>query len=166
MTGPEDQAAAGRDRLRVSHADRERAIETLKDAFVQGRVTRDELDARADRVLAARTYADLAALTADVPAADIPAGPAAAAPARPPTPVRHRQPLVRAAAGVGRLRGRRVCRPADLRRHRDRAVDGPRARSPSFLASRAPCRGCCRRSRGTVHLGVRGGHLTRDETLP
>jgi DUF1707 SHOCT-like domain len=101
MTGPEDQAAAGRDRLRVSHADRERAIETLKDAFVQGRLTRDELDARADRVLAARTYADLAALTADVPAADISAGPAAAAPARPSAPVRHRRPLVRAAAGSG-----------------------------------------------------------------
>jgi DUF1707 SHOCT-like domain len=93
MTGPEDQAAAGRDRLRAGHADREQAIETLKDAFVQGRLTRDELDARADRVLAARTRADLAALTADVPAA--------AGTARPPAPVRRRRPLVRAAAGSG-----------------------------------------------------------------
>jgi hypothetical protein len=93
IIGPEDQAAAGRDRLRACHADREQAIETLKDAFVQGRLTRDELDARADRVLAARTCADLAALTADVPAA--------AGPARPPARVRRRRPLVRAAAGSG-----------------------------------------------------------------
>jgi hypothetical protein len=72
MTGPEDPAAAGRDRLRAGHADREQVIGTLKDAFVQGRLTRDELDARAGRALAARTCADLAALTADIPAADIP----------------------------------------------------------------------------------------------
>ena len=95
MTGPEDPAAAGRDRLRAGHADREQVIGTLKDAFVHGRLTRDELDARAGRALSARTYADLAALTADIPAA-----PAVAATARPPAPVR-RRPLARAAAGSG-----------------------------------------------------------------
>ena len=36
MTGPEDPAAAARDRLRAGHADREQVIEALKDAFVQG----------------------------------------------------------------------------------------------------------------------------------
>jgi hypothetical protein len=41
MTGPEDPAAAGRDRLRAGHADREQVIEALKNAFVQGRLTRD-----------------------------------------------------------------------------------------------------------------------------
>ena len=52
---------------------------------------------RAGRALAARTRAELAALTADIPG-----GPAAAGPARPPAPapVRHR-PLARAAAGSG-----------------------------------------------------------------
>jgi hypothetical protein len=110
MTGPEDPAAAGRDRLRAGHADREQVIGTLKDAFVQGRLTRDELDARAGRALAARTCADLAALTADIPAADIPAAdipaadipaaPAAAGPPCPPAPAR-RRPLARAAAGSG-----------------------------------------------------------------
>jgi hypothetical protein len=64
MTGPEDPAAAGRDRLRAGHADREQVIEALKDAFVQGRLTRDELDMRAGRALAAPTRAELAALTA------------------------------------------------------------------------------------------------------
>jgi len=63
-------------------------IETLKDAFVQGRLTKDELDARAGRALAALT-------------ADIPASPAAAPPARPPARVRRRRPLARAAAGSG-----------------------------------------------------------------
>ena len=47
MTGPEDPAAAGRGRIRAGHADREQVIEALKNAFVQGRLTRDELDARA-----------------------------------------------------------------------------------------------------------------------
>ncbi len=40
----------------------------LKAAFVQGRLAKDELDARAGQAFAARTYADLAALTADLPA--------------------------------------------------------------------------------------------------
>jgi hypothetical protein len=97
MTGPEDPAAAGRDRLRAGHADREQVIEALKDAFVQGRLTRDELDVRAGRALAARTHAELAALTADIPG-----GPAAAGPARRPTPAPvRRRPLARAAAGSG-----------------------------------------------------------------
>ncbi len=87
MTGPQDPAAAGGDWLRAGRADREQVIETLKDAFVQGRLTKGELDARAGRALAARTYAELAALTADIPAS-----PAAAPPAR---------PLARAAAGSG-----------------------------------------------------------------
>jgi hypothetical protein len=60
--------AAGRGRLRASHADREQVIGTLKAAFVQGRLTKDELDARVGQTLASRTYADLAAVTADLPA--------------------------------------------------------------------------------------------------
>ncbi len=81
-TGPQDPAAAGRDRLRAGHVDREQVIDTLKTAFVHGRLTRDELDARAGQALAGRTYADLAALTADIPAEPAAAGPACP-PARP-----------------------------------------------------------------------------------
>jgi Domain of unknown function (DUF1707) len=99
MAGPNDPAAAGRDQLRAGHADREQVIETLKDAFVHGRLTRDELDTRAGRALTAQTRADLAALTADIPA--VPSAPdAAAGLARPPTPAR-RWPLARAAAKSG-----------------------------------------------------------------
>jgi hypothetical protein len=70
MAGPGDEIAAGtggRGRLRVSHADREQVIEVLKAAFVQGLLDRDEFGMRVDRALASRTYADLAALTADIP---------------------------------------------------------------------------------------------------
>ena len=95
MAGPQDPAAAGGDRLRAGHADREQVIEALKNAFVHGRLTKDELDTRAGQALAARTYADLAALTSDITGES-----AAARPARPPAPAR-RRPLVRAAAGVG-----------------------------------------------------------------
>jgi hypothetical protein len=60
--------AGGRSHLRASHADREQVIDVLKAAFVQGRLTKDEFDVRVGRVLASRTYADLGALTADIPA--------------------------------------------------------------------------------------------------
>jgi hypothetical protein len=72
MTGPGDDTAAaqgpGRGGLRTSHADREQVIGTLKAAFVEGRLTEDELDARAGQVYASRTYAELAEVTADLPA--------------------------------------------------------------------------------------------------
>jgi len=98
-TGPQDPAAAGRDRLRARDADREYVLEVLKDAFVHGRLTKDELGARAGQALAARTYADLAALTADLPPVPAPAARPTAGPARRPALVR--RPLVRAAAGSG-----------------------------------------------------------------
>ena len=59
--------AAGRGHLRASHADREQVIGTLKAAFVQGRLTKDEFDLRVGQTLASRTYAELATLTADLP---------------------------------------------------------------------------------------------------
>jgi hypothetical protein len=67
MAGPGDEVAAGYGSMRASHADREQVIDVLKVAFAQGRLDRDEFDLRADQALAARTYADLAALTADIP---------------------------------------------------------------------------------------------------
>ena len=69
--GPGDQigpGAAARGHLRASDADREQVIDTLKDAFAQGRLTTDELGVRTIRVLTSRTYAELAAVTADIPA--------------------------------------------------------------------------------------------------
>ena len=60
-------AAAGRGGFRASHDDRDHVVDLLKAAFAQGRLTKDELDERLGRALAARTYAELAALTADLP---------------------------------------------------------------------------------------------------
>ena len=71
-----DPVAAARARLRASDADRERAVEALKAAFAGGRLTRDELDMRLSRALLARTYAEVAAATADMPARPALAGPA------------------------------------------------------------------------------------------
>src|SRR5580658_8418001 len=83
ITGPEEGAAAGHGRLRASHADRERVIDALKTAFADGRLDKDELDARVGQALAARTYADLATVTAGIPA--VPAkAPQPRRPARPP----------------------------------------------------------------------------------
>ena len=61
-------AAGGYGNLRASTADRERAIDVLKAAFAEGRLTREEHDARVERAYRSRTYADLAALSADLPA--------------------------------------------------------------------------------------------------
>ena len=70
--GPWDPITARatvRGHLRASDADRERAIDTLKAAFVQGRLTIDELAMRTGVALASRTYGELTAITADIPAA-------------------------------------------------------------------------------------------------
>jgi hypothetical protein len=92
MSGPGDQTPAAEDSpagggdhsdLRASHADRERVVSALKAAFVEGRLTEDELDARVGQVYASRTYAELAKVTAEV-TADIPAELAGAPSARDP----------------------------------------------------------------------------------
>jgi hypothetical protein len=66
--GEEKAAAAGRGHLRATRVAREQAVDTIKAAFVQGRLTADEFDERIDEALVARTYADLHAVTADLPA--------------------------------------------------------------------------------------------------
>jgi uncharacterized protein DUF1707 len=91
MAGPGDEIAAGagvRGHLRASHADRELVIGTLKAAFVQGMLDKDEFDQRVGQTLGSRTYADLAALTADLPA-----GVAAAQSARIPARLTTARPL-------------------------------------------------------------------------
>ncbi len=81
--GPGDQMAAakGSGHIRASDADREQVIDALKDAFVQGRLTKDELSVRTGRALVSRTYAELTAITADV--VSIPAWLTEARPRRP-----------------------------------------------------------------------------------
>ena len=65
--GREDRAASARGQLRASHADREQAIDVLQAAYVHGRLTKEEFSLRVGQVFASRTYAELGALTADIP---------------------------------------------------------------------------------------------------
>jgi hypothetical protein len=91
MAEPGDEIAAGaggRGHLRASHADREQVIGTLKAAFVQGMLAKDEFDLRVGQTLASRTYAELTAVTADLPA-----GLTAAQPPRTPARATARKPV-------------------------------------------------------------------------
>jgi hypothetical protein len=57
--------------LRASHEDRDRAVETLRVAAGDGRLTAEELDTRVEAALSARTLGELAELTADLPDAAV-----------------------------------------------------------------------------------------------
>ena len=95
-TGSGDDKAAGavgHGHFRASHADREQVIDTLKAAFIQGRLTKNELELRVGQTLASRTYAELAALTGDIPAG-------VAAARSPRTPARGRVKAAKVAVGV------------------------------------------------------------------
>ena len=53
--------------LRVSDADRDRAVSELSEAFQAGRISADEFGQRSGQALAARTGKELTALLADLP---------------------------------------------------------------------------------------------------
>ena len=60
--------------LRVSDADRDRAIAELSEHYQAGRLTTEEFEDRTGRSLQARTTADLADLFTDLPRRQAPAG--------------------------------------------------------------------------------------------
>ena len=62
LSGPADRSL-----MRVSDSDRERAADVLREAAGHGRITMDELEERLELAYAAKTYADLAAVTRDLP---------------------------------------------------------------------------------------------------
>src|SRR5690349_19932629 len=71
MVGPGDQMAqraGGHGHLRASDSERGHVIDALKAAYVYGMVTKEEFDARLSHTLASRTHAELALVTADIPA--------------------------------------------------------------------------------------------------
>ncbi len=74
-------------KMRAADADRDRIAGILGKAYSEGRLSRQEYEARLDSALSARTYADLAGVVADLPVAQ-PAVPDPATAAMVTTPAR------------------------------------------------------------------------------
>jgi Domain of unknown function (DUF4190)/Domain of unknown function (DUF1707) len=66
--GPQVPAGFVQPGMRAASADRDRTIDVLTAAYGEGRLSKDEFEARCSRVLGARTYAELATIVADLPA--------------------------------------------------------------------------------------------------
>ena len=73
MSPESTHAEPGDSLVRASDADRDRVVEALAAASAEGRLTLEEYSERGDAALVARTLGDLAGLTADLPAASVPA---------------------------------------------------------------------------------------------
>jgi hypothetical protein len=58
--------------MRPGHADRDRVIDRLQEAFADGRLADEEYDERLQRALSAKTFGELAALTRDIPGERLP----------------------------------------------------------------------------------------------
>jgi len=71
----------GRGQMRAADADRDRAVSYLTTAYTEGRLAKDEYDARLETALSARTYSELDQVVTDLPGARV--GPV---PRRGPTP--------------------------------------------------------------------------------
>lgn len=104
MIGPGGEIAAGGEGQgipRAPAAGPDQVIGALKDAYVQGRLARDEFDERVGKALAA--YAELDALTADIPAAPAGAGSPAGSQSLEPARESHNRKVIQrgTAAGAG-----------------------------------------------------------------
>jgi hypothetical protein len=69
--------------MRASDAERERAVDVLKAAFTEGRLSQDEYTDRVGQAQASKTYGDLAGLVHDLPIGPFGSLPPAPAPAYP-----------------------------------------------------------------------------------
>ena len=79
--------------VKASDADREHAIGVLREAFAEGRLTAEEHSARVGQAYSARTYAELAAVSVDLPAGPSasPAAPQSSSPVAGVAPAAHRR---------------------------------------------------------------------------
>lgn len=66
-------ASNGRGQMRAADVDRDRAVGFLTTAYTEGRLSKDEYDARVESALSARTYSDLDQVVTDLPGARVPA---------------------------------------------------------------------------------------------
>lgn len=77
--------------IRASDLDRDAVVDTLRDAYVAGRLTLEEFNERTAATYVSRTWGDLRELTADLPVqpelgADVPGHGTAEIPVLPPAP--------------------------------------------------------------------------------
>jgi uncharacterized protein DUF1707/uncharacterized protein DUF4190 len=86
---------AGRAQLRAATADRDRAADLLNTAYAEGRLTKDEHEARLARVMSAATFAELDAVVADLPGGR--------PPPPPPPPKTNSMALASLICGVGQV---------------------------------------------------------------
>jgi Domain of unknown function (DUF1707) len=94
-------AAASYAHMRASTADRDRSIEVLKASFAEGRLSKDELDLRLNLAFVSRFFAELMAITADLPVGTF--GRLPAHPVTPPFPRTSRLAIAAAALVIGGL---------------------------------------------------------------
>jgi uncharacterized protein DUF1707/uncharacterized protein DUF4190 len=87
--------------MRAADADRDRVAEYLGAAYSEGRLSKDEYDARLENALSARTYADLDQLVTDLPAAQAAAVPPVVKTATVVTPVTKTNGLAIASLACG-----------------------------------------------------------------
>ena len=98
--------AGHRARMTPSAADRDRAVTSLQESFIEGRLAGDEFKQRVGQAIASRDFRELLALTADLPVR----GPFGRLPAHrfvPRLPARANRPrrwLARVLAGCRRYR--------------------------------------------------------------
>jgi class 3 adenylate cyclase len=74
MASPGSDSPSDEGSLRASDADRDRVVESLREHFGAGRLSKDELSERVEAVYGVRTMSELQALTADLPSPPAPLG--------------------------------------------------------------------------------------------
>jgi Domain of unknown function (DUF4190)/Domain of unknown function (DUF1707) len=65
--GPGYGTGVARGQMRASTVDRDRAVELITSAYTEGRLDKDEHDARVERAMTATTFADLDSVVVDLP---------------------------------------------------------------------------------------------------
>ncbi|HEY7325046.1 MAG TPA: DUF1707 and DUF4190 domain-containing protein [Streptosporangiaceae bacterium] len=96
-------AVGERRNLRAADADRDRVAALLNTAYVDGRLSRDEYDARLDATLSARTYAELDQLVVDLPVVYAGGGRPVTTPAVTPAAATNGLAVASLACGLGQL---------------------------------------------------------------
>jgi hypothetical protein len=87
-------AGAARAQMRASTVDRDHAVELITRAYTDGRLSKEEHDARVERAMTAGTFADLDSVVIDLPGG----GP-------PPPPRTNTLAIISLSCGIGQLIG-------------------------------------------------------------